>query len=159
MAVVRIATSIRTRCYISARLINPIINLELDCIFGKPMNRRLTRVVLDKGPLNRFCCCCCNLHKMSRTHHNKCKCLMALRYLSDWIFAKNTRLAILTPADIGADEHCAPNTLNMCTECTWRDVQFINKQQLDSLLHTSCNLCANKNYKRTPSKHMAQLAL
>ena len=33
---------------------------------------RLTRAVLDKGPLNRYCCCCC-YSKCKKQHHQQYK--------------------------------------------------------------------------------------
>jgi len=53
--------------------------------------------------------------KMFSTGHKICNSYITIKatYLSDWVFAEDTSLTILTPADIGTDEQGAPNTLYM----------------------------------------------
>ena len=79
-------------------------------------------------------------------------------YLSDWVFAEDTRLTILTPADVGTDEHGAPNTLHMHRMCDNQSetmlrsatnvnlipyhtyvIHFMCKQEIQTLSNTQCS--------------------
>jgi len=89
-------------------------------------------------------------------------------YLSDWVFAEDTRLTILTPADVGTDEHGAPNTLHMHRMCDNQSetmlrsatninlipyhtyiIHFMCKQEIQTRSNTQCSASTQLICKRS----------